>query len=100
VTVDILNGTDTRTRIILGFTRDEFDDLCATLADWNEFADSDSGTVGKIMRFRNCFTDRAQEQPSASRCCELCPCTGTADQDVCSPCCACGSTQPAADDPS
>jgi hypothetical protein len=33
-----------------------------------------------------------QQPPAVNHCCELCPCTGAADQSVCSPCCACGST--------
>lgn len=56
--MDIINGTDTRSRIILGFSPAEFDDLCEQLTA-NCFA---TGTAAKILRFRSCFTD---EQPEA-----------------------------------
>lgn len=51
--MDIINGTDTRSRIILGFSRAEFDDLCEQLTA-NCFP---TGVVGKILRLRSCFTD-------------------------------------------
>lgn len=56
--MDILNGTDTRTRINLGFTRKEFDDLCDALRDWaNYYGAHTRQTPSKILRFDECITD-------------------------------------------